>query len=115
MKKIRKSSKKLTATQLIALQDQARLVDANESDSIKAKGREVFAKHEQLLDIVAALKAERERRHISLAELSEQTGIAKPNLSRLENSTHTQPRLDTLRRYASALGKMVKVELVDAC
>jgi DNA-binding Xre family transcriptional regulator len=114
MNQIRKSTRKLSAAQIKALQSQAKLIDKQEATTIKAAGKEAFAEHEQLLSIIAALKAERERQHITLAELAEQTGIAKPNLSRLENSTRTQPRLDTLCRYAQALGKFVKVELVYA-
>jgi cytoskeletal protein RodZ len=113
MKQIRKSTKKLTAKQLKAVQDEARLIDTQEADEIKAMGREVFERHEKVLSIVAQLKAEREHQHVTLADLARQTGIAKPNLSRLENSTRTQPKLDTLSRYARALGKRVKVELVD--
>jgi transcriptional regulator with XRE-family HTH domain len=64
--------------------------------------------------IVDALKARRQRRGLSLADLARLTGIAKPNLSRLENSIHSTPTLDTLERYARALGMTVRIELADA-
>ena len=54
---------------------------------------------------LAALRAERERRGLSLADLAERTGIDKAMLSRLETGKIPNPTLSTLRAYAKALGK----------
>ncbi len=61
-----------------------------------------------LLSMVRALKKERELRGLSLATIAERSGIDKAALSRLENGLQTNPTVDTLYRYASAIG----VELV---
>jgi transcriptional regulator with XRE-family HTH domain len=64
--------------------------------------------------IVADLKRARLRQRITLAAVSSRTGIAKPNLSRLENNQRIAPTLDTLDRYAHAVGLAIKTELVPA-
>jgi transcriptional regulator with XRE-family HTH domain len=59
---------------------------------------------------------------MSVAAVARKTGIAKPNLSRLacgepsrtENSEHTAPTLDTLERYARAVGMTIQIELAAA-
>jgi DNA-binding XRE family transcriptional regulator len=104
--------KKLTAEKVAAMKALANRIDAEEGVDIRRRARAAFARHARLLEIVRKLKDERERRGMTLAELSLKTGIAKPNLSRLENSTRTMPTLDTLSRYAQALGKQIRVELV---
>lgn len=61
-----------------------------------------------LEDVMQALKAARESAGISLRELEAATGIPRGNLSRLENGD-SNPTLATLRRYATAIGKTVKI------
>jgi len=61
-----------------------------------------------LLSTVNALKKERELRGLSLTTLAERSGIDKAALSRLENGLQTNPTVDTLYRYATAIG----VELI---
>jgi len=56
------------------------------------------------LSAMAALKRERERRGLSLAEVSERSGLDKGMLSRLENGKLLNPTLSTLWRYAEAIG-----------
>jgi transcriptional regulator with XRE-family HTH domain len=50
---------------------------------------------------------------LSLADIKAATGIEKSNLSRLENAPHPNPTIDTLCRYADAVGKQVLIMLVD--
>ena len=64
--------------------------------------------------MLADLKSRRLAQGMSLSALSRATGIAKPNLSRLENSPHSTPTLDTLERYARAVGMTVRVNLTAA-
>ncbi len=61
-----------------------------------------------LLSTVRALKKERELRGLSLTTIAERSGIDQAVLSRLENGIQTNPTVDTLYRYASAIG----VELI---
>lgn len=71
------------------------------------------ARHERLRDIVQVLKAERQRLGMSLAEVGERSGIGKANLSRLENDPDPNPTVDTLLRYAEALGRAIHIALSE--
>jgi DNA-binding Xre family transcriptional regulator len=64
--------------------------------------------------VMASLKKERENQGLTLAMLSERTGIDQAALSRLETGSHGNPTLDTLYRIASALGKEIVCVLHDA-
>jgi ribosome-binding protein aMBF1 (putative translation factor) len=79
-----------------------------EEERVRAAVREEFPPL-QLDDdtraALAALRAERERQGLSLADLAERTGIDKAMLSRLETGKIPNPTLSTLRAYARALGK----------
>ena len=75
-------------------------------DAFKKKGTPV--RH-----VVAALRAERERKGLSLADMNERTGIDRAALSRLENNEEANPTINTLERYAAAVGKQMIVLLAD--
>lgn len=60
--------------------------------------------------IRAILDARREK-GITQKELSERTGIAQGDISKLENGS-ANPSVKTLKRIAAALGKKVKIEFV---
>jgi transcriptional regulator with XRE-family HTH domain len=60
------------------------------------------------------LKHARERQRITLAELSESTGIDQAALSRFETGRNANPTLDTIYRIASALGKVISFTCQDA-
>lgn len=64
--------------------------------------------------VMFALKNERKKRGMTLAKLSEATGIDVAALSRLENGHQANPTLDTLFRVATALGKTICCTLRDA-
>ncbi len=66
-----------------------------------------------LHQITYALKKERERQKMTLAELAESTKIDQAGLSRLENGRHDNPTIDTLYRIATALGKTICCSLQD--
>jgi DNA-binding Xre family transcriptional regulator len=67
-----------------------------------------------LRQVLGALRAERQRLGLSLADIYERTGIDRAALSRLENNEDANPTLATLERYAEALGKRMVVLLSDA-
>jgi DNA-binding phage protein len=91
---------------------------ASELPEIKARGREALEKIRRegtpISYIVSALRAERERQGISLADLNQRSGIDRAALSRLENNEEANPTLNTLQRYAAAIGKEMVVVLTDA-
>src|SRR5437763_463445 len=59
----------------------------------------------QLRPFVEEMKRAREAAGLTLAEVSRRCGIDQPALSRLENGHNKNPTLDTLWRYAAALGR----------
>jgi transcriptional regulator with XRE-family HTH domain len=63
---------------------------------------------------MAVLKAERMKKGLSLADMKERTGIERSALSRLENNAEANPTVNTLTRYADAVGKKVFVVLTNA-
>ena len=62
-----------------------------------------------LLSTLATLKQERERQGMSLAEVSERSGLDKAMLSRLENGKILNPTITTLWRYADAVDMALKL------
>ena len=60
------------------------------------------------------LKSLRVSSGLSLADMTAQTGMDRAALSRLENGVAVNPTINTLARYAQALGKRVEVRVVDA-
>jgi DNA-binding Xre family transcriptional regulator len=67
----------------------------------------------ELRSLARALREERERQGVTLAELSRRTGIDQAALSRLESGRHDNPTLSTLCRVAAALGKRIACVLRD--
>lgn len=108
---MRRSKKTLPAERVRELKKVAEKIDREESVVIKKKGRAVKARHDQLRDVAKVLKAERQRLGLSLNDVADRSGIAKANLSRLENDPHPNPTVDTLLRYAQALGRTIHIDL----
>ncbi len=90
---------------------------AEELPDIKRRARERLALIKKegtpLRQALAALRAERERQGLSLADINERTGIDRAALSRLENNEDANPTLVTLERYAEALGKQMVILLSE--
>ncbi len=63
----------------------------------------------EFLVAVAAIKQERGRLGLSLADVAERSGLDKAFLSRLENGKVLNPTLSTLWRYADAVGMRVSL------
>ena len=59
------------------------------------------------------LKTTRNAAGLSLADVAERSGIDKAALSRLENGVHDNPTVETLMRYAAAVGKKLVWKLED--
>ena len=75
----------------------------------KAAKPRILLKH-----VVSALKEERQRQGISLAELNKRTGIDRGSLSKLENAEDPNVTMNTLVRYAEAIGMNITVQLQAA-
>lgn len=80
-------------------------------DEIVAEGRirkrALEISRAQVRHTVDALRAERERLGLSLADVEARSGLKRSALSRLENDPAANPTLLTLQRYASAMGMRV--------
>jgi ribosome-binding protein aMBF1 (putative translation factor) len=66
-----------------------------------------------LLETLAALRVERERQGLSLADVAERTQMDKATLSKLETGKVLNPTYLTIRTYARALGKQVAWRIED--
>lgn len=62
--------------------------------------------------MIEILTAERKCRGITQKEIADITGMKAPNIARIESKKYI-PTLDVLLRYARALGKEFRFELVD--
>lgn len=63
---------------------------------------------------MSVLRAERVKQGLSLSDMKERTGIERSTLSRLENNAEANPTVNTLTRYAAAVGKKMFVVFADA-
>ena len=61
--------------------------------------------------VIQAIIDARRKEGITQKELSERTGIAQGDISKLENGS-ANPSVKTLERIAAALGKKLKIEFV---
>lgn len=66
---------------------------------------DIHGEYRQLRPFLEELKQAREAAGLTLADVSSRCGIDQPALSRLENGHNTNPTLDTLWRYAAAVGR----------
>jgi DNA-binding XRE family transcriptional regulator len=66
---------------------------------------ELQGEYRELRPFVEEIKRAREAAGLTLAEVSRRCGIDQPALSRLENGHNKNPTLDTLWRYAAAVGR----------
>lgn len=62
--------------------------------------------------IVDELVAERKRQGLTQQDIADRTGMKAPNITRIESCKFT-PTLDVLERYAMAVGKQLRFELVN--
>jgi DNA-binding XRE family transcriptional regulator len=84
------------------------LIESGDADPAMPLGRYL-----ELRLALETLKKAREAAGLSLADVAERSGIDKAALSRLENGVHDNPTVDTLMRYAAALGKKLVWTLQD--
>jgi DNA-binding XRE family transcriptional regulator len=66
---------------------------------------DLHGEYPELRRFVEEIKRAREAAGLTLVEVSRRCGIDQPALSRLENGHNKNPTLDTLWRYAAAVGR----------
>jgi ribosome-binding protein aMBF1 (putative translation factor) len=87
-----------------------------EIERIRAAIREDYPPLEpdpELAKAVDALRIERERQGLSLADLAARTQMDEPTLSDLESGKIANPSVQALRAYAHALGKQLAWKIED--
>jgi DNA-binding XRE family transcriptional regulator len=87
---------------------------AEELPELIDRHHERMAALDQVQALFGQLKAAREAKGLSLADLTELTGMDRSALSKLEAGHRPNPTIETLARYAEAVGKRLVVSLVDA-
>ena len=86
---------------------------AAELPELVARHHERMASLDQLDVLFAQLKAAREAKGLSLTDLTELTGMDRSAISKLETGGRPNPTVETLIRYAEAVGKRIMVSLAD--
>jgi DNA-binding XRE family transcriptional regulator len=76
-----------------------------------ARHRQRSASRGQLQELLGQLKFAREAKGLSLADLTELTGMDRSAISKLETGQRLNPTIETLMRYAAAVGKRLVVSL----
>jgi DNA-binding XRE family transcriptional regulator len=71
----------------------------------EAANFDLHGEYRELRPFVEDIKRARQATGLTLAEVSRRCGIDQPALSRLENGHNKNPTLDTLWRYAAAVGR----------
>ena len=72
------------------------------------------SRRQQLAAVMQELKAAREAKGLSLADIHERTGMDRSALSKLETVANENPTIDTLLRYAEVVGKRLQIQVVDS-
>lgn len=85
-----------------------------ELPELRAQFRERLAPLEELPQLLLQLKAAREAKGLSLQDVTDLTGMDPSALSKLESGQRSNPTVETLVRYAQAVGKRFVVGLRDA-
>ena len=86
---------------------------AGELPDLVRRHNERAALHADLRQVLVRLRAARKARGLSLADLTRLTGMDRSALSKLETGQRPNPTVETLQRYAEALGKQLVVTLAE--
>ena len=87
---------------------------AGELPELVTRHQERMASLDQLDQVLGQLKAAREAKGLSLTDVTELTQMDPSALSKLETGQRPNPTVETLVRYAEAVGKRLVVTLADA-
>ena len=104
--------RRLTPEEAAKYRDIRRQV-AEELPELIERHHERMAALDECAAVIKLLKAAREEQGLSLADLMQRTGMDRSSLSRLETGRRPNPTIETLVRYADAVGKRVVLSLID--
>jgi DNA-binding XRE family transcriptional regulator len=86
---------------------------AEEMPALMERHQERLVALDELAELVQQLKAAREEKGLSLSDLTRLTGMDRSALSKLETGQRLNPTIETLVRYADAVGKRLVVSLAN--
>jgi len=86
---------------------------AKELPEIKRRAKRLLGDSRAVSVVFNALKAARQEQGLSLGDVERMTGIDRSALSELERGERPNVTIETLERYAAALGKRLRLELDD--
>lgn len=100
---------------VLDLTPEQRELDKAYVDEIEAQVREEFGHSKrEASEVARSLLAARIVAGMTLAEVAERAGMTKQAVLRVESGVNSNPKVDTLLRIAKAVGKTIKIELVEA-
>jgi len=86
---------------------------AKELPKLVARHHDRISTLDQFGALLKQLKAAREEMGLSLSDLTEITGMDRSAISKLETGQRPNPTIETLARYAEAVGKHLVVALAE--
>jgi len=86
---------------------------AEELPDLQARAQTRLHELREASELFSELRKVREAQGLSLADIQRLTGIDRSALSKLERGERVNFTMDTLTRYAAAVGKHVVFELAD--
>src|SRR4051812_38385634 len=86
---------------------------AGELPDLIARHEERMTTLDELDTLFQQLRVAREERGLSLSDLTQLTGMDQSALSKLETGRRPNPTIETLVRYAEAVGKRLVLSLTD--
>jgi predicted XRE-type DNA-binding protein len=93
---------------------QIRELVAEELPELRARVQARLRELRDATEVFAELRKVREAQGLSLGDVQRLTGIDRSALSKLERGERVNFTVDTLTRYAAAVGKHVWFQLTDA-
>ncbi|MGD0896321.1 MAG: helix-turn-helix transcriptional regulator [Thermoguttaceae bacterium] len=90
-----------------------RALVARELPELRARAKRRLDELREVTEVFAELKRVREARGLSLGDMERLTGIDRSALSKLERGQRVNFTMDTVTRYAAAVGKHVLFQLAD--
>ena len=93
--------------------DKIRKLVAKELPKLISRHLDRIATLDQFGALLEQLKEARMELGLSLADLTEITGMDRSAISKLETGQRPNPTIETLARYAEAVGKHIVVSLAD--
>ncbi|HPM82887.1 MAG TPA: helix-turn-helix transcriptional regulator [Candidatus Anammoximicrobium sp.] len=87
---------------------------AEELPELRVRAKARLQELRDATEVFAELRKVREAQGLSLGDVQRLTGIDRSALSKLERGERVNFTVDTLTRYAAAMGKHVLFQLADA-